>query len=84
MSTQIKTIPSEELETKFDDISGLEDWREYVYKDGSIYTITNPTKIYVTRKPNGDSHRLIDAQGIRHYVPSGWVAFRFQGKWGRI
>lgn len=81
---EIKLEKVDELEAKFNDISGLEDWREYVWGDGSIYKIEKPKSIFIRRGENGDSHRLIDEAGICHYVPVGWVAFRFQGKWGKL
>lgn len=68
-------------EAAFTDISGLEEWREYIYPNGA-YRISEPVRVHVTRKVNGDSHRLIDADGVRHYVPAGWIAFRFKGEWG--
>ena len=75
---------TEDLEAKFNDISGLEEWREYIWKDGSTYRIEKPISIFIKRNELGDSHRLVDAQGVRHYVPAGWLAFRFVGKWGRL
>ena len=80
--TEVKLKPYTEEEMKFTDIAGLEDWREYDFGVGRVYRIDNPEQLHVKRKPEGDSHRLIDAQGIRHYVPAGWIGMRFAGQWG--
>jgi hypothetical protein len=79
---EIKLVPYTEEEMGFNDLTGLEDWREYDFGNGRTYRIEKPVKVHVKRKENGDSHRLIDAAGIRHYVPVGWIGFRFGGKWG--
>lgn len=64
----------------FVDIRGLERNRTYYFKDGT-YTIEDPVLINVTKKPGGDSHRLVDAKGVNHYIPSGWFAISFEGEW---
>lgn len=78
----VKLVPYTEEEMNFTNIEGLEEWREYDFGHGKTYRIEKPTRVHVKRKPEGDSHRLIDAAGNRHYVPVGWVGFRFGGKWG--
>jgi len=52
-------------------------WREYVFND-MTYRIEGAIKLIVKRKPEGDSHRIIDHFGVVHYVPVGWRAIRFQ------
>jgi len=79
----MKLVPCTEEEMAFTSIEGLEEWREYDFGAGRIYRIEKPVKLSVKRKPEGDSHRLIDAAGTRHYVPAGWTGFRFAGQWGR-
>lgn len=79
-NVQLNKYTEEEL--KFYDIAELEEWREYVFSDNNVYRIEKPVKLHVKRHDNGDSHRVIDAAGIRHYVPAGWIAMRFSGQWG--
>ena len=56
--------------------------REYVFNDGFTYRITNPVTLYVKRKPDGDSHRVVDADGTIHYIPVGWRVLRWVNKPG--
>lgn len=80
--SEIKLVPYTEEELAFNNLEGLEEWREYDFGGGKKYRIEKPIRVHVKRKPDGDSHRLIDAAGNRHYVPSGWIGFSFGGKWG--
>ena len=82
MSTDVNLKPYTEEELKFHNLEGLEEWREYNFGNGKVFRIEKPVKVHIKRKPEGDSHRLIDAQGVRHYVPAGWIGFSFGGKWG--
>lgn len=83
MSNQIVLSPYEEKELIWNDISDLEAWRTYHFADGGEYKVTKPVLINVQRNAErGDSHRIIDAFGVRHYVRPGWMAFRFGGVWG--
>ena len=77
----MKLVPYKEEDLNWTDISALEEWREYVFPAG-VYHIEHPISLNVKRKPEGDSHRVIDKDGIRHYIPVGWMAMRFKGKWG--
>lgn len=57
---------------KFEDISN-EKHRAYTFgKDGSFYTILieNPVKIHVS---DSGGHRVLDKQGVSHYIPTGWL-----------
>lgn len=63
----------------FNDISS-EAWREYVFPDGAVVRIDNPTHLNVSRSSGG--HRLFDGNGISHYIPAGWVHLRWQAKSG--
>jgi hypothetical protein len=62
----------------FTDIS-VELWREYVFPDGQIVRIENPTGLNVSKS---GGHRLTDAQGMGHYVPAGWRHLRWLPKPG--
>lgn len=61
---------------KWLDIS-VESWREYIFPNGAVYRISNPERLNVKRKPEGDSHRVVDALGVVHYIPAGWMALRW-------
>ncbi len=52
--------------------------RTYRFSDMNI-TIENPLKLCV--KDNG--HRVWDAQGVSHYVPSGWRHLSWTVKEGK-
>lgn len=82
MSEEIKLTPYAEKDLVWNDITGLEEWRVYDYGDGRTYRIERPVMVNVQRSAAGDSHRLIDEAGIRHYVGKNWVAFSFGGEWG--
>tara|TARA_B100001245_G_C22799425_1_gene385381 strand:+ start:496 stop:723 length:228 start_codon:yes stop_codon:yes gene_type:complete len=58
------------------DLDGVEEERTYHFPDGSTYTVVKPSKLFV--KKSG-SHKLVDANGLNHYVKSGWNAFTFKG-----
>lgn len=60
-------------ELKFSDIS-TEDFREYVYPDMTI-RIDNPTELNVAKS---GGHRVLDAEGISHYIPTGWRHLRWK------
>jgi hypothetical protein len=51
--------------------------REYVFADGFAYSIKHPVTLYT--RPGSDSHRVVDDQGIAHYIPAGWRIIRWQG-----
>ncbi len=52
-------------------------WREYVYDDGT-YQITQPVTLFLKQDEKGDSHRVLDARGVVHYVKRGWRAIRWK------
>lgn len=64
-------------ENTFIDIDS-ELWREYVFPGEECVVIENPLKLCV--KSNG--HRVWDAQGISHYIPSGWIHLKWEAKEG--
>jgi hypothetical protein len=65
----------------FVDISN-ELWRRYDFGDDRTVLIDRPVKLNVKRKPDGDSHRVVDSQGIAHYIPAGWIHLSWAGKDG--
>lgn len=54
-----------------------EQFREYLFSDGTVYRIVKPTTLWVKKSDGGDSHRVLDAEGITHYIPSGWRVIRW-------
>lgn len=58
-----------------------EKFRQYVYRDGTRYTVCNPLKLNVKQKPTGDSHRIQKEDG-GVYVPPGWIAIEWTVKDG--
>lgn len=52
----------------FTDISN-EKYRVYKFDNGFIVRIELPTYINVS---SSGGHRVLDNQGISHYIPSGW------------
>jgi hypothetical protein len=56
-----------------------EDWREYDFGGGKIIRIENPQWLNVKRQTETlHSHRLIDENGVSHYIPSGWIGLRWK------
>lgn len=54
-----------------------EEWREYVYADGSSYRIDKPGTLYL-KETNLDSHRVVDCDEITHYPKNKWIAIRWK------
>jgi hypothetical protein len=75
------SAPSLSKAPEFVDISN-EIYRTYEFANGGKVTITAPVKLSVRRKPEGDSHRVIDADNVSHYIPAGWIHLFWQGKGG--
>lgn len=61
----------------FKDITS-ELWREYTFGDGQTVRINEPLRLYVS--DNG--HRVLDGEGVSHYVPFGWIHLKWQAKDG--
>lgn len=66
-----------ETTLKLNDISS-EKWREYRFSDHTV-SIQNPLGLNVS---GSGGHRVIDAQGISHYVPTGWRELAWEAKDG--
>lgn len=56
----------------------VEEWRTYHYEDGVQYTVNRPVKLFLKRTPSGDSHRVVDADGITHCPRRDWVALTWK------
>ena len=67
--------------SKWHDISS-EAWREYHFPGSEIIRIEAPLKLFVTRKKEGDSHRIV-AKGGPWYIRSGWLAISWQPRKGQ-
>lgn len=80
VTKQVSTNVGQPVKLEFADISN-ESYRTYTFPTGSV-TIVNPVNLNVKRKPEGDSHRLVDADGVAHYVPAGWILLSWKGKNG--
>jgi hypothetical protein len=61
----------------FVDISS-EEWREYTFESGAAFRVEHPLRLHVS--DNG--HRLYDAEGVSHYIPSGWIHLKWKAKDG--
>lgn len=59
------------------DIS-TERWREYNFSD-YVVRIDEPLAINVSK---AGGHRIIDAEGVSHYIPKGWLHLKWKGKEG--
>ncbi len=71
---------------EFKDLSD-EQYREYVFPNGSVVRINNPKGLNVKAPPagtiGGGSHRVLDEAGLSHYIPAGWVHLSWKVKEGR-
>jgi len=63
---------------EFVDISS-EEWREYKFV-GETIRIEEPLWLNVSKS---GGHRLFDAFGISHYIPSGWKGLKWKAKEGQ-
>lgn len=67
------------------DISA-EMYREYTFPDGSVTRIDNPETLYLKDGDHpeigGGSHRVIDLDGVAHYIPRGWIHLKWNNKPG--
>lgn len=65
----------------FKDISS-EEWRQYIFLSagGAIHKEVINSPAYLAVSANG--HRILDSDGISHYIPSGWVSLSWKSKEG--
>ena len=63
------------------DFKSIEDeaYREYVWADGTVVRVEG---VALNVSASG-GHRIKGADGLAHYIPSGWVHLRWQAKPGR-
>ena len=62
-------IEGEAGDYDFKDITS-EEFRVYRFPSGVVVKITNPQRIHVSASGGA---RILDGQGVSHYVPTGWV-----------
>jgi hypothetical protein len=60
-----------------------EEWREYLYPDGSMVRIDHPVALSLSHlgpppEYGGGSHRIVTAEGLSKYVPRGWILLTFR------
>jgi hypothetical protein len=63
-------------ENSFTDISS-EKYRVYDFGQYKLVRIDSPLQLSVS---SSGGHRILDAQGISHYIPSGWIHLRWEAK----
>ena len=64
------------------DISS-EEYREYVYPDGKVIRIDEPTFVKVSPSSlGGHAHRVQNTDGMGFYIPYGWRYIRWKAKAG--
>lgn len=78
MSTEKEVVLVNHSKNEFIDISS-EEYRVYVYDMMRIERINNP--LYLSVSDSG--HRILDAEGISHYMPKGWVHLKWKAKEGQ-
>ena len=57
-----------------------EEYRTYVWPDNSEVTISLPTHLNVSKS---GGHRVLDSNGVSHYVPTGWSHLFWKVKQGK-
>lgn len=70
-------------EIEFVDIDS-EEWRIYEFqgKSGTIDKIKINSPISINVSESG-GHRVLDAEGISHYIPKGWIHLYWRTKEGQ-
>ncbi len=63
---------------KFTDISS-EATRRYQYRGEEFITVDNPIALNVSK---AGGHRILDGQGVSHYIPKGWIGLSWKAKEG--
>lgn len=72
MTKMINTTPAEFTELK-------DEWREYdIVKEGVMTTIRIEKPRFLNVNPKHYAHRILDAQGVSHYIPAGFIALRWK------
>jgi hypothetical protein len=63
---------------EFTDISA-EESRQYSWPCGARVVITSPLQLNVSES---GGHRILDSNGVSHYVPTGWIHLCWKVKAG--
>ena len=58
-----------------------EEYRVYDWLDGTRLQISDPC--YVSVNPTNGGHRVLDADGVSHYIPAGWKHLYWKAKPGQ-
>lgn len=56
-----------------------EKYRKYEWSDGSVVRIILPVALHVSKS---GGHRIMDIEGVSHYIPAGWVHLTWETKDG--
>lgn len=64
---------------EFKDISS-EEYRVYEWGNFASIRIENPLRLHVSES---GGHRIFDAKGVSHYIPSGWIHIQWKAKEGQ-
>ncbi len=78
MKAKILVSGNTPTEVEFTSIKS-EIWRSYEFPSGYIVNIQKPQWLYVNKS---GSHRLVDGEGISHYIPTGWLHLYWEVKEG--
>ena len=62
---------------KLNNISS-EEWREYNFENSSVL-IESPLALNVSKS---GGHRIIDSNGVSHYIPKGWHELKWKPRDG--
>ena len=62
------------MNMEFVDISS-EDYRTYQFNE-TLIRIEKPVKLNVSKS---GGHRILDSEGISHYIPTGWQHLSWRG-----
>jgi hypothetical protein len=57
-----------------------EEYREYAFPTGSVVRIELPIALNVSAS---GGHRVLDSDGISHYIPGGWIHLKWKVKEGK-
>lgn len=63
------------LNRNWTDISS-EQYRTYSFPNKESVTIDKPQKLNVSRT---GGHRILDTEGVSHYIPAGWIKLSWKG-----
>lgn len=54
-----------------------EEFRVYILEDFKEYKINGVVEVYIS---DSGSHRVLDVEGLVHYIPKTFRLFKFKGK----